>query len=191
MISIGEDQSKLKFQPFDDALKRSNLIPKATATQWSCNTEMCIYNINETNVDKAMKESRKKITQFIDGAYSIADKNMQDQTKSDFLFSNRGTFAFISLIGSLHEYLIQINEIQTSSSIQDRINAIKPFIEHLSISLNNLPDEDNRTIKGVLGQGGYIFWLRSFKRTIWTMIHAQVSIMEIIEYHFIITLRTI
>lgn len=166
MISIGEDPSKLKFKPFDEALKKSCLIPKATATQWTCNTDVCIYNINETNVDKAMKESRKKITQFIDSTYSIADKIMEEQTKNDFLFSNRGTFAFISLIGSLHAFLIQTNAIQTSSSIQDRIKAIEPYIEHLSISLNNLSDEDNRTIKGVLGQGGDTFWLRSYQNII-------------------------
>ena len=113
-----------------------------------------------------MKESRKKITQFIDSTYSIADKIMEEQTKNDFLFSNRGTFAFISLIGSLHAFLIQTNAIQTSSSIQDRIKAIEPYIEHLSISLNNLSDEDNRTIKGVLGQGGDTFWLRSYQNII-------------------------
>ena len=113
-----------------------------------------------------MKESRKKITQFIDSTYSIADKIMEEQTKNDFLFSNRGTFAFISLIGSLHAFLIQTNAIQTPSSIQDRIKAIEPYIEHLSISLNNLSDEDNRTIKGVLGQGGDTFWLRSYQNII-------------------------
>ncbi len=166
MISIGEDSSKLSFKPFDTALSRSGLIPKASATQWTGDTDICIYNTNETEIDKAMKDSRKKITQFINGAYSIAEVVMDDEVKNDYLFSNRATFAFIALIGSLHSYLIKIDAITPSSSINDRVNAIKPYIESLSIDINNLPDEDKRTIKGVLGQGADTYWFRSYQNII-------------------------
>lgn len=165
-VSIGEDQSQLTFKPFDTALSRSGLIPKATATKWGGDTDICIYDINETNIDKAMKESRKKIAQFIDGGYSIADKEMNDDIKNDFLFSNRATFAFIALLGSLHKHLIKTEVIKPSSTVQERINAIEPYITSLSRSLNVLSDEENRTIKGVLGQGADTFWLRSYQNII-------------------------
>lgn len=165
-ISIGEDASKLSFKPFDTALGRSGLIPKATATQWTGDLDICIYNVHETDIDKAMKESRKNITSFIDGAYSIADSEMGQEVKNDFLFSNRATFAFITIIGSIHKYLIKTNAINPTSSIKDRITAIKPYIVTLSKALNDLSDEENRTIKGVLGQGAETFWLRSFQNII-------------------------
>ncbi len=165
-ISVGEDPSLLAFKPFDTALGRSGLIPKATSTQWTGDTDICIYNTNETDIDKEMKESRTKITKFIDGGYAIADSIMTDDVKKDYLFSNRATFAFIALLGSLHAYLIKINVINPQSSISDRISAIEPYICHLSTSLNNLTDEDNRIIKGVLGQGAETFWLRSFQNII-------------------------
>lgn len=165
-ISIGEDASKLSFKPFDTALGRSGLIPKASATQWTGDLDICIYNIHETDIDKAMKESRKNITSFIDGAYSIADSQMDQEVKNDYLFSNRATFAFITIVGSIHKYLIKTNIINPTSSIKDRIAAIRPYIVTLSNALNNLSDEENRTIKGVLGQGADTFWLRSFQNII-------------------------
>lgn len=165
-ISVGEDPSLLAFKPFDTALGRSGLIPKATSTQWMGDTDVCIYNTNETDIDKAMKDSRTKITKFIDGGYTIADSIMKEEVKQDYLFSNRATFAFIALLGSLHSYLIKIDAINPQSSIPDRIAAIEPYIKHLSNSLNTLSDEDNRTIKGVLGQGADTFWLRSFQNII-------------------------
>ena len=165
-ISVGEDPSMLAFKPFDTALGRSGLIPKATSTQWTGDTDVCIYNTNETDIDKAMKDSRTRITKFIDGGYAIADSIMTEEVKQDYLFSNRATFAFIALLGSLHTYLIKINAINPLSAISERITAIEPYIQHLSNSLNSLSDEENRTIKGVLGQGADTFWLRSFQNII-------------------------
>lgn len=165
-ISVGEDPSLLSFKPFNTALSRSGLIPKATQTQWTGDTDICIYNVNETDIDKAMKDSRKKIAQFIDGGYSIADKLMEDSVKNTFLFSNRATFAFITLLGSIHSYLIKTNAINPQSSISDRINAIEPYITCLSKKLSNLSDEESRTITGVLGQGADTFWLRSYQNII-------------------------
>jgi len=132
-ISVGEDPSLLAFKPFDTALGRSGLIPKASSSQWTGDTDICIYNTNEMDIDKAMKDSRQRITKFIDGGYSIADAVMTDEVKQDYLFSNRATFAFITLLGSLHAYLIKTCAINPQSSIPERIEAITPYIQHLSV----------------------------------------------------------
>ncbi len=165
-ISVGEDPSLLAFKPFDTALGRSGLIPKASSTQWSGDTDVCIYNINETDIDKAMKDSRTRITKFLNECYAIADSEMTEEVRKNYLFSNRATFAFIALLGSLHTYLIRTSAINPQSPIADRVTAIKPYIRHLANSLNNLSDEDNRILKGVLGQGADTFWLRSFQNII-------------------------
>lgn len=165
-ISIGEDPASLAFKPFDTALGRSGLIPKATATQWIGDTDVCLYNINETDSDKAMKESRKKITQFIDGCYEILDNNLNEEIKSDYLFSNRATFAVVALAGSIHSYLIKSDIINPYSTIFERLTAIKPYFEALANGLNNLSDEESANIKGALGQGADTFWLRSYQNII-------------------------
>lgn len=165
-ISIGEDSSSLTFKPFDTALARSGLIPKATMTQWTGDLESCIYNVNETDSDKAMKNSRKRITQFIDGVYAIIDENLNDEYKSDFLFSNRATYAIIVLLGSLHTYLINCGVINCRSSISERLNAVRPYIEALVLGLNNISEEEKSSIKGFLGQGADSFWLHSFQNMV-------------------------
>lgn len=180
-ISVGEDVSSLSFKPFDTALGRSGLIPKATATKWTGDLDVCMYDTTETNHDLAMKDSRKKITQFINGAYIIADEIMSDEVKSTYLFSNRGTFAFITVVGSLHEFLIKTGTLSSKSSINERIEAIRPYIETLSNGLNNLSSEENSVIKGVLGQGADTFWLRSFQNII-NKTYIEYNPVELIEW---------
>lgn len=165
-ISIGEDSASLTFKPFDTALAHSGLIPKANMTQWTGDLDICMYNTNETDSDKAMKDSRKRITQFIDGVYAIIDEQLKEEYKSDFLFSNRATYAIIALLGSIHAYLIKCGIITHSSSVSERLQAIRPYIEALTKGLNNISDEEKTSIKGFLGQGADSFWLHSFQNMV-------------------------
>ena len=73
---------------------------------------------------------------------------------------------FITLVGSLHRHLIKTEVIEKTSSIPDRILALKPYMESLADSLNNLSDGDSALLKGALGQGADTFWLRFFQNLI-------------------------
>lgn len=134
-ISIGEDGAELAFKPFDNAFSKSGLIPSATQTHWSGDTDIYIYDTDETDSDKAMKDSRKRITQFVDGVYYFMDENLNEERKNDYLFSNRATFAIITLIGSLHKYLIRLDIINKNSPIKERLSAIKPYKDYQRLSL--------------------------------------------------------
>lgn len=165
-ISVGEDISKLSFKPFDTALGHSGLIPKATATQWVGETRACLYNTNDLDVDRAMREARKKISQFINDAYEIAFCEMDEKYQDDFLFSNRATFAFITLVGSLHSFLVQTDVIKPSASIPERIDAMTPYLVCLADAINNFTEEDALDLRGALGQGADTYWLRSFQNIV-------------------------
>lgn len=165
-ISIGEDPSSLAFKPFDNALAHSGLIPKANMSQWTGDLDVCLYNTNETDSDKAMKESRKRITQFVDGVYAIMDENLNPDYKTDFLFSNRATYAVITLLGSIHSHLIKCNELNPSSSVSERLAAIRPYFLALANGLNNISDEEKAAIKGALGQGADSFWLHVYQNMV-------------------------
>lgn len=165
-ISIGEDSSNLAFKPFDTALAHSGLIPKANMSQWIGDLDICLYNTNETDADKAMKDSRKRITQFVDGVYAMLDKHLKAEYKPDFLFSNRATFAVISLLGSVHAYLIKSDIVRPSSTVQERLNAILPYIIALANGLNNISDEEKAAVKGFLGQGADSFWLHTYQNMV-------------------------
>lgn len=165
-ISVGEDGAMLAFKPFDTAFGKSGLIPSATQTKYTGETDCCIYDTNNTDTDKEMRESKKKIAQFVNGIYSILEDNLLADKQSDFLFSNRATFAVIALIGSIHRHLIKLDVINRKTAIPDRILAITPYFESLAKSLNELSDEDSAAIKGKLGQGADTFWLRFFQNLV-------------------------
>ena len=162
-ISVGEDNALLAFKPFDTAFGKSGLIPSATQTKYIGDTDCCIYDTNNTDTDREMRESRKRIAQFVNGVYSIMEEQLQEDKKSDYLFSNRATFAIIALTGSLHRHLIKTDVINKRTAIVDRILSIKPFFESLAIALNELSDEGSASLKGRLGQGADTYWLRFFQ----------------------------
>lgn len=162
-IYVGEDPAILKFEPFDNALKKSELIPKATKTQWKGDTDVSLYNIRETDNEKAMNDCKRMVVQFVGGCYNIAADIMEEKYAADYLFSNRATFPFIVLIGSLNRYLVHTGVINPNSTIIERINAIRPYIEALANRFNIITDEENRTFKGFLGQGAEKKWLCAYE----------------------------
>lgn len=165
-ISIGEDQAELSSVFFDKGLSQSGLIPKAKQTKWVGDTDTCLYDIQETNIDKAMMESRKRIVQYLNSCYEIAENNLEEETKDIFLFSNRATFPFVTITGLLHSYLFTCGEIDSSTTIKERVNKVTPYIEALCEGLNNLPEEESTFLRGVQGQGAEKKWLLSYQNII-------------------------
>ena len=121
---------------FDKGLSQSGLIPKAKQTKWLGDTDACLYDINETDIDKAMIESRKRIVQYLNACYEIAENHMDDATKDTFLFSNRATFPFVTIAGLLNSYLYTCGEINATTPIKERVNKITPYIKVLCKGLN-------------------------------------------------------
>ena len=165
-ISIGEDQAELSSVFFDKGLSQSGLIPKAKQTKWVGDTDTCLYDIQETNIDKAMMESRKRIVQYLNSCYEIAENKLEEETKDIFLFSNRATFPFVTITGLLHSYLFTCGEIDSSTTIKERVNKVTPYIEALCEGLNNLPEEESTFLRGVQGQGAEKKWLLSYQNII-------------------------
>lgn len=166
MISVGEDSSKLSFDPFSRAMSRSSLLPKANSSQYTEYVDECLYNTNETDTDKAMRDARKKISQLIDGSYSIIYELLPEEKRNDFLFCNRGTFAFVALIGSLHAYLLKSDAFNQESSIHDRLNILRPYLEALADALTNISNDESINLKGALGAGAEPTWLHTFQNMV-------------------------
>lgn len=165
-ISIGEDQAELSSVFFEKGLSQSGLIPKAKQTKWVGDIDSCLYDINETNIDKAMKESRKRIVQYINGCYELAERSLDEETKKTFLFSNRATFPFVTLVGLLHTFLLKSGEIAFDSTIKERLLKVTPYINVLCDGLNNLPEEEATFLKGIQGQGAEKKWLLSYQNIV-------------------------
>ena len=150
-IAIGEDTAKLQLKPFDTALSKSSLLPKATKKEFTDHIDVCLYNTNCVEHNKAMLDAQKRISNLIKDCYAYVYYKMIDEHKEEyetFIECNRGTYAFVSLIASLNESLIRSEKLSQKSSTKEQVDAMAPYFDVL------------------IGQGADTLWLRMYQNSI-------------------------
>lgn len=183
-ISIGEDNSLLSFKPFYKALTDSNLIPKAKGNKYEEDPIGCsLYNTNNQDHNFEMNNTRKRVIQLIDSCYSFVESNYSNiyNKNQSFVLSNRGTYAFIYLIGSLNSFLTKKGKINISTSNKQRFEFIEPFIKTLMEGLKDISDNDEKFLLGTYGSKGDIVWSRHFQSLV-NNVYPDYSPDELIEW---------
>ena len=173
-IAIGEDTAKLQLKPFDTALSKSSLLPKATKKEFTEHRDVCLYNTNcVVEHNKAMLDAQKRISNLIRDCYAYVYYKMIDEHKDEyetFIECNRGTYAFVSLIASLNEHLIKSNVLSQKSSTKEQVDAMTPYFDVLISYLCNMPMDDKTQIQLIKGQGADTLWLGMYQNAI----HKQI-----------------
>jgi DNA sulfur modification protein DndB len=185
-ISVGEDKADLTFKPFSTALSNSDLLPSAKGNQYSENALLySLYDISNHDHNKEMNICKKKIVRLISSCYDFVEQEYSEIFYEDksFIFSNRGTYAFICLIDSLNKFLIDKNIITKSSEIEQRLPHIKIYLKTLLDYLKNeiSQDEKNKQLS-LLGAGADNKWLRFFQSVI-SKKHSDYYPNELIDWN--------
>lgn len=165
-ISLGEDKSELQAKPFADALLRCGLLPEAKGNKFvDGTTEGSVYDISNTDHEIEMLHTRSRVVNFLNACYEAAEETLEkDQgTLKEFILSNRGTYAFINLIGSLHKFETGAGHLTIKSTIDNRLDAIRKYLTALFTQLAELDDEQIAKLTGKLGSGAETIWLRTFQ----------------------------
>ena len=168
-IAIGEDTAKLQLKPFDTALSKSSLLPKATKKEFTDHIDVCLYNTNCVEHNKAMLDAQKRISNLIKDCYAYVYYKMIDEHKEEyetFIECNRGTYAFVSLIASLNESLIRSEKLSQKSSTKEQVDAMAPYFDVLIDYLCNMPIDEQTQIRLIKGQGADTLWLRMYQNAI-------------------------
>lgn len=168
-ISVGEDKADLTFKPFSAALSNSQLLPSAKGNQFDGESLIgSLYDTNNQNHNAEMLKARKKIVEFISLCYEYVEENYPTIFNRDkyFILSNRGTYAFISLIGSLNKFETQKGNINRNTSSQERFECIKKYLKSLLDSLSKLPKAEEEKQLSLLGAGADTKWFRFFQSLI-------------------------
>lgn len=168
-ISIGEDTAKLTFKPFDTALSQSSLLPKATSKEFTKYTDVCLYNTKCVEHNKAMNDSQKRISNLIKECYAYVYYKMNDEHAEEydkFIECNRGTYAFVSLISSFNEHLIQLGGLTQDSSTKEQIEKMSPYLDALIDYICDMPTDDKSQILLIKGAGADTLWLRKYQNAI-------------------------
>jgi DNA sulfur modification protein DndB len=165
-ISLGEDRASLQAKPFADALIKCKLLPEAKGNKFvEGTTAPSLYDAANLNHGDEMMMARTRAVGFINASYELAEESLgQDQEAlNTYILSNRGSFAFISLVGDLHSFEVRQGTISIRSTTEQRINAVGKYLLVLFKALKSMTPDDADVLTGKLGSGAEATWLRYFQ----------------------------
>lgn len=168
-ISIGEDTAHLAFKPFATALSTSGLLPSAKGNKYSDkNLIECLYDTNNNNHDQEMRRSKKEICKLLELAYSFVEENYSSIFEKDryFILSNRGTYAYINIIGSLNSFLTQEGVLNKKNKPQERLEQMEKYLVVLLNGINTIDKQKEESLLSLIGAGADVKWLRFFQELI-------------------------
>ncbi|MDQ7019591.1 MAG: DGQHR domain-containing protein, partial [Robiginitomaculum sp.] len=166
MISLGEDKADLTAKPFADSLLRSGLLPEATRTKFKEGTgRTSLYNTNNHEHIKEMESTRRRVVDFVNQCYQFAETNCSDKHDllRTYILSNRGTYAFISLLGSLNTYETGKGNVAVGTTTEERFSVVEKYLHALFVALEDIAPELEQLLTGKLGSGAETTWFRSFQ----------------------------
>ena len=166
MITVGEDTASLSFTSFDNAFSKSTLLPKATATRFKEETiPYAMYDTYEHDYDKAMRESKERITDFVIRCYTYLKEEYPSLYDKDskYIMSIRGVVPFICLISDLRNFIIDKGNLDRHSTGEECADAITKYLKALMDGLMSLKTEEKDKILSIQGKMAETIWLRTYQ----------------------------
>lgn len=183
-ISVAEDKFLLEFKPFTTAIAHSGLIPKAKGNKIKENSDLyCLYNISNQDPQEEMEISKKAVFELITACYDFVENNYLEifNREKYLIISNRGTYAFICLIGSINSFLIDNGVINENFNSKQRFEKMSKYLKILMDSLVNINNDDETNLLKELGSGADKKWFRYFQSLI-NKIAPEYNPEELIEW---------
>ncbi|GAB3037028.1 hypothetical protein GCM10027285_20720 [Oleiagrimonas citrea] len=168
-IQIGEDAALLSSKPFSDALRKSDLLPHAKGNKFQMPASKCgLYDTANHENDHEMRRCRASAVAFINKCYELVEDRypMIFEREKYLILSNRGSFAFISLIGSVNRFLSERGEVSPLSSPDARFKALETYLTALCDGITKMSEEDENRLLQMRGSEVETKWLREFQNLV-------------------------
>ncbi len=166
-IAVGEDSGDLSLRSFNDGLSKSSLLPSATYKSYKEeNRDVCLYDCNLTDFNEAMTESKRRVVGFLESAYEFMQQKLSTTIYEELISSNRGSYAFIVLLGNLNKHLIRSGKLSQKASTVKQMEIIEPYLTSFADSLSTLDQEEYSLLINKQGQGAETLWMRKFQAMI-------------------------
>jgi DNA sulfur modification protein DndB len=165
-ISLGEDKAALQAKPFADALLRCKLLPEAKGNKFVDGTVAAsLYDTSNVDHSEEMARSRDRAVALINAAYELAEDSFKEHRDAlgAYILSNRGSFAFVSLLGDLHAFESARGTISIKSTTDERIAVLDKYLATLFRALQSISADDAEALTGKFGRGAEGTWLRVFQ----------------------------
>lgn len=168
-ISVGEDKAILTFPPFYNALGASSLLPKAKGNKYIVDgLDTSLYDSSNLDHSQSMSKAKQDVSKLISNAYNLLFSdypNLVDEDNS-LILSNRGTYAYIAILGSINKELALRARIDKLTPVDERFDVIKYYLNLLLKKLDSISDSDKKQLLLLLGSGADTAWLRYFQSII-------------------------
>ena len=168
-IQIGEDNAELSSKPFATAISSSGLLPHAKGNKYlDKHLLSCLYDTNNTDHNQEMLKSQKSICKLISICYDFVEANYPDIYNKEryFIMSNRGTFAFINIIGNLNSFLTDNQILNKKHTPQKRLEEMEKYLVSLLDGIKSITKQKEDSLLTLIGAGADIKWLRFFQEII-------------------------
>ena len=168
-ISIGEDSAELTFKPFVNSLKNCGLLPTAKGNKYQDkHLASCLYDTNNNQHDLEMEKSKLAVSELINGCYEFVEENYNEifSRQKYFIVSNRGTYAFVSIIGSLNTYLTSSGAVDKVTSVTERLDQMSMYLDAVLIGIVEISPEKEDSLLSLTGAGADIKWYRYFQELV-------------------------
>lgn len=168
-ISLGEDRAQLQAKPFADSLLRCGLLPEAKGNKFTGDDlNLSLYDIRNAEYSEEMLAAKLRVVSLLNSCYESAEEELatKEDLLNSFIISNKGTFAFVSLIGSIYAHEVKKTDIPLSASNEDRFGCIQKYLIVLFSALRELSQELSDQLLGKHGSGAETTWLRNFQNII-------------------------
>lgn len=183
-ITVAEDKAILSSVNFNDGLADSELLPSAKGNKYNVDSTLaCMYDTNNHDHEKEMNKTKKNITDFINLCYAFVEEHYPKIFKREryFIISNRGSYAFVALIGSLNKFLVDKKIIDKNTTPKDRFKAIEKYLVVLMDKISKLSQEEEDKYLVIQGKGAETKWLRFFQNLINSKL-PEYSPIELIDW---------
>ena len=184
-ITIGEDKGILTFAPIYHALSSSGILPKAKGNQFkTLGVNTSLYDVNNQNHDREMNKTQKSVVKFISHCYEFVADNYPkelEENNTSMIMVNRGTEAFIGVIGSLNTFVTNNRIIDVNTKPEERFKAIEKYLKSLLDTIKELSEDEKTTLRTQYGSGAKNHWLRNFQNFVHNM-HNDYLPLELIDW---------
>jgi DNA sulfur modification protein DndB len=153
------------------------LLPNAKGNQYDPESvQSCLYNVNNQDHKSEMQRAKINLLNFLNLCYGFVEEYYPGIFARDqyFILSNRGTYAFINLIGSLNSFETKKGSVNIKSTSNERFYEIEKYLKALLDQLQSINTKEEELMLNSYGTGADIKWLRFFQ----TLVNRKFSIYE-------------